>query len=670
MEKMLLSACMRSRESFDVIESYIDLKLSTYSKQFQILMGKVGEYYKRDAEASHVDASLLLAQITETIRNDKHIDMFSNKLEEAMSADVSDANVKAMVLMAKQQEVGDKLSQALVSDASSPKVNELIEELTKLRSLTSIDEVENEEIRVLSGTTVRVSDLINKELDPSNLIKLYPLALNDRIDGGAKRGHHITIFARPECLAHDTKVRVKFNPTSTSSKELTLAQFYKRFNRAHHLKGKGPYQIQSVTNEGKVFYNNVEDVIHSGIKEVFKIVAEDGSFVQATAEHVLLTARGDVKVKDLQLTDYLIVDARNKIPRKARKELCTKLPYSNYAVRTVSGQAYHRVQHHRIAFDAHLNNYSIEDFVIRLKVGGADSLIFSDSSMDIHHIDGDHTNNSPSNLALITREEHSAIHASAGDCDNGHRSEYSKVKSIEYVGERECYDICMNDKANNFRVNNGMYVHNCGKSATCVNMSCGFAIQKFRVLYLINEDREEDILLRHIYNLSNMSKYDVMNDPDKADTLARQRGLNQITVISLAPGTPKQIEELIDEHEPDCVIVDQLRNLKMRADNRVNQLEAAATACRTIAKKKNVLMISVTQAGDSADNKAVLEMGDIDYSNTGIPAQADLLIGIGMDATLEAEQRRMFSICKNKLSGNHSHFPVNIVPQLSRITNV
>ena len=84
----------------------------------------------------------------------------------------------------------------------------------------------------------------------------------------------------------------------------------------------------------------------------------------------------------------------------------------------------------------------------------------------------------------------------------------------------------------------------------------------------------------------------------------------------------------------------------------------------------NVLAISVTQAGDSADNKAVLDMGDVDYSNTGIPAQADVMIGVGVTAELEAENRRMFSLPKNKISGDHSSFPVNVLPHLSRVTSL
>ena len=409
MEAQLLAASLTSRDSYELIKEYITLKSSTYSKQFQVVMNKLGEYYARDSAAVKADVDLLLTQISETIRNDKHIATFRDMLSAAQAVDLSEANVKATVLLAKQQEVGDRLSQALVMDAGQAKVDELLQELQALRAVTSIEQLASQEeaARVLSGAELDLDALLHKENDASNLIKLYPTSLNERVDGGVKRGHHIIIFARP----------------------------------------------------------------------------------------------------------------------------------------------------------------------------------------------------------------------------------------------------------------------NAGKTATCVHMSCGFLHQGFRVLYIINEDREEDIYLRHVNNLSGYDKYSLTGNSQEAQTKARSRGIDRLVIAGLAPGSIKQIAELIEQHSPDVVIVDQLRNLNVRADSRVNQLDAAARGVRDLGKYYNVLMVSVTQAGDSAEGKAVLDMGDVDFSNTGIPAACDVLLAIGKDATLEAEQRRMISLPKNKL-GREEHFVVNITPSLSRLSNV
>jgi archaellum biogenesis ATPase FlaH len=407
MEKPLIALSMRSRQDYDLVKSHIDLKLNTYSKELQVIMGKVGEYYARDPDAPTVSPDVLMAQIGETLRSDKLVSRLGAMVSESLSENSSDANVRAVILMAKQQEVADKLAAALTSDASkSEKVDALIEELQKLRGMTQLEEIQESGLEVFHN--VNLETLMTKYYDPDNIIMVYPSSLNDKLDGGAHKGHHI----------------VAFGPTES------------------------------------------------------------------------------------------------------------------------------------------------------------------------------------------------------------------------------------------------------GKTALSINASAGFARQGKRVLYLINEDTADDIIIRHACNLSGMTKHQVRDNPHKAQELAANHGWENIIVLSAAPGTPNQIRSFIERYDPDCLIVDQLRNLAMKADNRVNQLEAAATAVRNISKEANVLTISVTQAGDSAKDKLVLDTGDVDYSNVGIPGQADVMVGVGLNAQYDAEGLRVLSLPKNKISGDHSHFPVRIYPQYSRIVSV
>lgn len=208
------------------------------------------------------------------------------------------------------------------------------------------------------------------------------------------------------------------------------------------------------------------------------------------------------------------------------------------------------------------------------------------------------------------------------------------------------------------------------KTGSAINMSAGVARQDKKCLYFINEDPGHSVIMRHVSCLTGMTKHQIRDNPQLAQRRAYDNGFGNITVISCAPGTLGQLEAYIERLDPDVIVVDQLRNLKVKADNRTNQLEYAATGVRNLAKVANVVAISVTQAGDSADNKAVLEMGDVDYSNTGIPAQADLMLGVGVTPELEAEGLRVFSMPKNKISGDHCSFPVRVIPQLSRVVSV
>ena len=206
-----------------------------------------------------------------------------------------------------------------------------------------------------------------------------------------------------------------------------------------------------------------------------------------------------------------------------------------------------------------------------------------------------------------------------------------------------------------------------GKTMMTIEMMAGFAGQGLTVLYIGNEDPIDDINMRIVNRLSNMTKDEVMRDPETADTKARQAGYENIVLKSVAPGTPREITALIEEYQPDVLVLDQLRNLNMGQDNYVLKLEEAATQARTWAKRYSCVVVSVTQAGDSASGKAVLDLGDVDYSNTGIPAQADVMIGLGASEAQRNNGELMISLPKNKVSGCHEWFACVAEPQLSKI---
>jgi KaiC/GvpD/RAD55 family RecA-like ATPase len=206
-----------------------------------------------------------------------------------------------------------------------------------------------------------------------------------------------------------------------------------------------------------------------------------------------------------------------------------------------------------------------------------------------------------------------------------------------------------------------------GKTMMTIEMMAGFARQGLKVLYIGNEDPLDDINMRVVNRLSGMVKADVMADPKAADHKAREAGYENIILQSLAPGTAREITKAIETYAPDVLVLDQLRNLNMHQDNYVLALEQAAKQARQWAKRYSCVVVSVTQAGDSASGKAVLDLGDVDYSNTGIPAQADLMIGMGQSSQHAANGEIVFSLPKNKISGVHEYFACQLEPQLSKI---
>jgi len=210
-----------------------------------------------------------------------------------------------------------------------------------------------------------------------------------------------------------------------------------------------------------------------------------------------------------------------------------------------------------------------------------------------------------------------------------------------------------------------------GKSMIVINMCAGFLKQGLKVLYIGNEDPAASMRQRILSSLTGMPKRDILMYQRDAQEEAEKLGYSNLVFASLSPGSVADVKRLVYKYKPDVIIVDQIRNLQSsKSLTKVEHLEYTAQSMRNIGKEANAVVVSVTQAGDSASDKLILDLGDVDFSNTGIPSTADLMIGIGMNHEYETARKRMISLPKNKISGVHDAFPVSVVPELSQVEDV
>ena len=193
-----------------------------------------------------------------------------------------------------------------------------------------------------------------------------------------------------------------------------------------------------------------------------------------------------------------------------------------------------------------------------------------------------------------------------------------------------------------------------GKTAAAITIAASALRQGLRVLYCGNEDPAEVMIERLISNLTNVPLSKLTLDTTRIMSAASNAGYGNFFFVEMYPGSPEEIEKHVRQVEPDVLVVDQLRNLKDKDSNRVIQLDSVARTLRNIGKKYKLYNFSLTQAGDSAENKLYLDMGDVDFSNTGIPGAADCMIGIGANREYLAQGWRMLSFPKNKIGGNGS----------------
>lgn len=96
-------------------------------------------------------------------------------------------------------------------------------------------------------------------------------------------------------------------------------------------------------------------------------------------------------------------------------------------------------------------------------------------------------------------------------------------------------------------------------------------------------------------------------------------------------------------------------------------MEEVQKSIRAMASRYGFAAVSVTQAGDSAEGKAMLTMGDVDSSNTGVPGACDVMIGIGATDSMKETPRRMLSFPKNKIGHTHEGIVVSFDKARNRV---
>lgn len=207
-----------------------------------------------------------------------------------------------------------------------------------------------------------------------------------------------------------------------------------------------------------------------------------------------------------------------------------------------------------------------------------------------------------------------------------------------------------------------------GKSTVSINLAVGAAEAGYRVLYLGNEDPAPKMMYRIISRFTRIPDHELKKDTKKYFDLAIQNGYGNLFFIPAHPGTLPELRKWVERLSPDVFIIDQIRNMHIKKESMTINLEQGCIGTRNIAKEFNCVSVIVTQAGDSARNKVALDMEDVEWSNTGVAAQMDLMIGIGQTPEMKNNNRIMLSFPKNKLTAPIKPFTANIDYVLNRVT--
>jgi len=199
----------------------------------------------------------------------------------------------------------------------------------------------------------------------------------------------------------------------------------------------------------------------------------------------------------------------------------------------------------------------------------------------------------------------------------------------------------------------------------------GFAWQGARVVVLCNEEGYHRVAHRYITAATGMDKHEIVKN--KAHAMATFAKIRQNIMFKDATGRDMNwVESVCKSYKPDVVILDMGDKFARTAGfSRPDEaLKANAIQARQIAKQQECAIFYMSQLSADAEGKVVLNQAMMEGSRTGKAAEADLMIMISKNPTVEGQEeediQRHINVVKNKLSGWHGIVHTDLEYKIAR----
>jgi len=322
-----------------------------------------------------------------------------------------------------------------------------------------------------------------------------------------QHGDNILLSGPPGCISGETPLGIsrgnRHHPRIYSIEEAYHKFNHIPFNKSFRAKcGRKkankfwdknlPTKILALEDDLATGYNEIEEIIYSGIKTTYTVKVSSGKEIRVTKDHKFRVPKGTKgadsegfkRLKDLKVKDQVIVRShkgkgKGRIKRKETSDLFILATFHPNAwtkivrLKHPNGKLYKKytyihIQKSKAKIEARMNSLSLKEFsrIIAKDKKKAANLKYLPHEIQIHHKDRNPENNKISNLQPLTKSKHNKVHSKAEAKKHlpHMRVAIRKITSIKKYGKEETFDIKMKGKYKNFTAND-FIIHNSGKTS-------------------------------------------------------------------------------------------------------------------------------------------------------------------------------------------------------------
>lgn len=285
----------------------------------------------------------------------------------------------------------------------------------------------------------------------------------------------LLLYGTSGCIDGDAEIRIRTNYyTGRMTGSVKLKNLHHRFNGEVYVGWRGEHtnedlEARCINEEtGEFEWTPITDVYYSGEKETFKISTANFSVI-STKSHKFWTPDGWKELKDIKVGDLVGVSTTASV-RTGKHQIRSKEVMVKYhptaSHKIVNGCEYCRLSEHRLAYEANANGLTPEEYRELLNNYDGRDIKVVPRGMEVHHKNGDHYDNRPENLEILSKRDHALQGAEQSKLNlkSVQSVVFQEVVSIEPVGVRPTYDIKCADPYHSFIANN-FVVHNSGKTS-------------------------------------------------------------------------------------------------------------------------------------------------------------------------------------------------------------